>query len=156
MPASAAPAVVDCLQNAVSLHLTAVEHYATIAEHLDRAGYHKLGDRFRNDAEEERGHLKKAVERLEYYQTAPVLTHAAPTYPRYDVPGILAASLTLEESAAAAERQHVTECRAAGDELSALVFAELLAGSEESIKNLEADRFVIGQIGLDNWLANQV
>lgn len=151
-----APAVVECLQNAVSLHLTAVEHYATISEHLDRAGYHKLGNRFRGDAEEERGHLRKVMERLEYYQTAPVLTHAAPTYPRYDVPGILAASLTLENAAAGLERQHIVECRAAGDELSALVFAELLKGSEESIKTLEADRFVIQQVGVDNWLANQV
>lgn len=156
MPATASPAVIDCLQNAVSLHLTAVEHYATIAEHLDRAGYHKLGDRFRGDAEEERGHLKKAMERLEYYQTAPVLTHAAPVFPRYDVPGILAANLSLEESAAAAERRHVTECRAAGDELSALVFVDLLEGSEQSIKEIEADRFVIQQIGLDNWLSLQV
>lgn len=155
MPTAAAP-VIECLQSAVSLHLTAIEHYATVAEHLDRAGYHKLGERFRSDADEERGHLAKVLERLEYYQTAPVLTHAAPAFPRYDVPGILAASLALETAAANVERTHVVECRAAADELSALVFVELLKGSEESIKDLEADRFVVGQIGLDNWLANQV
>lgn len=154
MPA-AIPASVECLQNAASLHLTAIEHYATVAEHLDRAGYHKLGERFRADAEEERGHLKAVLERLEFFNTQPTYEHAAPSWPRYDVPGILAASLKLEQAAADAERTHIVEVRAAADEGTALVFAELLKGSEESITHIEADKFLIGQVGLDNWLANQ-
>ena len=148
--------VIECLQSSASLHLTAVEHYATIAEHLDRAGYHKMGERFRADAEEERGHLRKVYERLEYYNVQPTYTHAAPSWPRLDVPGILTANLTLETAAAEVERQHIIECRAVADELSALVFAELLHGSEESIKEIEADKFVISQVGIDNWLANQI
>lgn len=154
MPA-AIPASIECLQNAVSLHLTAIEHYTTLAEHLERIGYAKLGERFKADAEEERGHLSKALTRLEFFNTAPVLAHVAPQWPRYDVPGILDASLKLEQLAAETERKHIVEVRAAGDEGTAVVFVDLLAGSEESIKHLEADRFVLGQIGVDNWLANQ-
>lgn len=155
MPA-AIPASVECLQNAVSLHLTAIEHYATVSEHLARIGYGKLAERFAADAEEERGHLKAAVARLEYFQTQPVLTHAAPTWPAYDVPGIIAASLTLEVATADAERQHIVEVRKAADEGTAEVFTELLHGSEQSIRELEADQFTIGQVGVDNWLANQI
>ena len=148
--------VIECLQSSASLHLTAVEHYATISEHLARAGYHKLGERYRADAEEERGHLRKVLERLEFYNTQPTYQHAAPSWPRYDVPGILGANLTLETNAAEVERHNITAVRAVGDELSALVFAELLEGSEQSIKEIEADKFVIGQVGIDNWLANQI
>lgn len=155
MPAAPAKSV-ECLQNAVSLHLTAIEHYTTIAEHLDRAGYHKLGDRYRADAKEERHHLRAVLERLEFYNIAPKYDHAQPSWPRFDVPGILAANLTLEMAAAAAERSHITEVRSVGDELTALVFVELLKGSEESIKQIEADRLVISQVGIDNWLANQI
>ena len=155
MPA-AIPASVECLQNAVSLHLTAIEHYATAAEHLARIGYGKLAARFAEDAEEERGHLKAAVARLEFFQTAPVLTHAAPAWPRYDVPGILDASLKLEQMTADAERQHIVEVRAAADEGTAVVFVELLAGSEQSIRELEADQLTLSQVGADNWLANQI
>lgn len=155
MPTNAAPAVIAALQDSASLHLTAIEHYTTLAEHLDRAGYHRLGERYRSDADEERGHLRKVLERLEYYQTQPTYEHRAPAFPRYDVPGILVSNLALETAAAEAERAHVVACRAVGDERSALVFASLLEGSEDAIRDIEADRFVISQIGLDNWLANQ-
>lgn len=152
----ASTAVIECLQNAVSLHLTAIEHYTTAAEHLARAGYAKLASRFSTDAEEERGHLQAVLARLEFFQTQPVLTHAAPEWPRYDVPGILQASLTLELATAAAERQHIVEVRQVADEGTAMVFAELLAGSEESIKALEADQLLIAQMGLDNYLSLQI
>lgn len=153
MPA-AIPVSVECLQNAVSLHLTAIEHYATVSEHLARIGYGKLAERFAADAEEERGHLKAALARLEFFQAAPVLTHAAPVWPRYDVPGILTASLRLEQATADAERSHIVEVRTVGDEGTAEVFTELLAGSEKSILELEADQLTLSQVGPDNWLAN--
>lgn len=155
MPAAPAK-VIDCLQKSAALHLTAIEHYAALAEHLGRAGYGKLAERYRADADEERGHLRAVQARLEYYQTQPTYQHAAPAWPRYDVPGILAANLTLETATAAAERQHIVEARSVADEFTALVFAELLEGSEQSIKEIEADQFTITQIGIDNWLANQI
>lgn len=148
--------VIDALQASVALHLTAVEHYATVAQHLDRWGYAKLGDKYRADAEEEREHFKAVIDRLEFYDVAPVLTHASPSWPRHDFVGILDASLLLEQTAANLERSNVTACRAVGDEISALVFANLLHGSEDSIREIEAAQVVIETIGLDNYLANQV
>lgn len=147
---------IDALQKSVSLHLTAIEHYATLAEHLGRIGYAKLGERYREDAEEERGHFKACVERLEFFGVQPTCQHAPSSWPRYDFPGILAANEALETKAAETERVNIVAARGAGDELTALVFAELLKGSEASISEIEADRFVISQVGLDNFLANQV
>lgn len=148
--------VIDALQASVALHLTAVEHYATLAEHLDRWGYAKLGEKYRADAEEERGHLKSCIDRLEFYDVAPVLTHSAPSWPRHDFVGILDANLQLEQTAATVERSNVLACRAVGDELSALVFASLLEGSEDSIREIEAVQAVIEVVGLDNYLAGNV
>lgn len=155
MPVPAA-SVVDALQTSHRLHLTAVEHYATLGEHLARWGYSKLGDRWRTDAEEERGHLRAVGARLEYYDTAPAMQHAAPAWPRHDAVGQLQASLALEVAAAEAERANVLASRAAGDERSAIVFAELLEGSEDSIQRIEADLRVIGEVGIDNWLADLI
>lgn len=155
MPTPAAP-VVDALQTSHRLHLTAVEHYATLGEHLARWGYGKLGERWRGDAEEERGHQRAVEARLEFYDIAPGMAHEAPAWPRHDVPGQLQASLALETSAAEAERAGVLTSRAAGDEGSAVVFAELLEGSEASIREIEADLRVIAAVGLDNWLADLI
>lgn len=153
---TASPAVISALQTSASLHWTATEHYTTISSHLSRIGYKKLGDRFAADVEEERGHLGKVLGRLEYYLVAPTYAHAAPEWPRQDVPGILAASLALEERTAATERGNAVTARDAGDELSALVFADLLAGSEASVEQITGDLIVISQVGVDNWLANLI
>jgi len=148
--------VIAALQASVALHLTAIEHYSTLAEHLIRWGYSGLGEKYRADAEEEREHFKKCVERLEFYDVAPVLTHPAPSWPRHDYAGILVANMQLEQKAATVERANIVASRAVGDELSALVFAELLEGSEESIKDIQAVQSVIKQIGLDNYLADKI
>ena len=155
MPA-APEAVIAALQTSVSLHLTAVEHYQAIAAHFERWGYAKLGAKYREDVEEERGHITKVLARLEFYDVQPTYEHEAPEWPRHDYEGILAANLALETAAAEAERANILASRAVGDELSASVFIDLLAGSEDSIKEIEAIQKVLEQIGTDNYLANQV
>ncbi len=148
--------VVQTLQAAAALHLTAIENYQAQAEHLDRWGYGKLAAACREDAEEERGHLRDVLARLEFYDAETPYAHEQPDWPRHDYEGILAANLALESAAMEVERAAVVACRAVGDELSALVFAKLLAGSEASVAEIEAVQKVIEQIGLDNYLANQV
>lgn len=140
----------------MSLHLTAIENYQAQAAHFDRWGYSKLAEAKRADVEEEREHLKLVMQRLEFYDIEPTYDHEAPSWPRHDFEGILAANLELESEAAKVERANVSSCRAVGDEQSALVFASLLEGSEASVAEIEADMKVIEQIGLDNFLANKV
>lgn len=148
--------VVASLQAVVSLHLTAIEHYQTLSAHFGRWGYSKLAAKYREDAEEERGHLSSLLERLEYYDVQPTYQHEQPSWPRHDVEGIIASNYDLEVAAANAEKAGIIACRKVGDERSALVFAEILAGSEESIASIEATQKILEQIGLDNYLANQV
>lgn len=155
MPA-AQNVVIDALQASVRLHLTAIEHYQTLSEHLGRWGYSKLASKYAEDASEERDHLKKCMERLEFYDVQPTYEHEMPEWPRHDFEGILVANLALETMTAQTERQNVLTARSVGDEQTALIFASLLEGSEDAIEQIEAAQKVIEQIGLDNYLANQV
>jgi bacterioferritin len=148
--------VVASLQLSVSLHMTAVENYQTQAAHLGRWGYAKLAAKCAEDAAEESGHLDALLKRLEYYDVQPTYVHEQPSWPRHDFEGILASDYDLETETANAERAAIVACRNVGDEQSALVFAANLAGSEESIAAIESTQKVIEQIGLDNYLANQV
>jgi bacterioferritin (cytochrome b1) len=153
---SAPDGVINALQASVRLHLTAIENYQAQAEHFDRWGYSKLGEKCRGDVSEERDHLKKVMARLEYYDEQPAYDHDEPNWPRHDYEGILSANLELESAAMKVERSNVLVARAAGDELSAEIFAELLEGSEGSVAEIEAIQKVLEQIGVDNYLANQV
>lgn len=148
--------VVDALQASVRLHLLAIEFYSGIAGHMERWGYPKLADRYRDDADEERGHLSSCVSRLEFFDVASAYDHKLPAWPRHDYAGILTAAMSMERQAADAERQGVLTCRNAGDEQSALVFAKLLDGSEDAIAKIEAAHVVISEIGLDNYLSTFV
>lgn len=148
--------VVNALQASVRLHLTAIENYQAQAEHFDRWGYAKLAEKCRGDATEEREHLTAVMSRLEYYDEQPVYDHDEPSWPRHDYEGIVAANLELETAAAKVERANVLACRAVGDEVSARIFADLLEGSEGAVAHIEAVQKVLEQIGVDNYLANQV
>ncbi len=144
------------LQLSVSLHWLAVEQYTVQAEHLARWGYSKLAEEAREDAEEERGHLRKLLSRLEFYDIEPTCDHDHAEWPRHDYEGILASNYALEVKSMMAERGNVMVARSAGDELTAIVFAEILAGSEASVRNIEGTMRVIEQIGIDNFLADKV
>ncbi len=115
-----------------------------------------MADRFGADAEEERGHLAALMARLEFFDAAPSFVYQFPTWPRHDVPGILAYDLELERKAAEVERANVIAARAYGCETTAGIFAGLLKDSEESIEKIEADQRIIEAVGLDNWLANLI
>ena len=149
---TASTAVVDALQSSCRLHLTAVEHYAGLAAHLETWSY-SLADHYRDEADEEANHLRLLMGRLEYFDVAPSLDHKRPAWPRHDYAGILAANLLLQTEAAAAEQANITVCREAGDRRSALVFVELLAASEASVIKTEAVQKVVEEIGLDEYLA---
>lgn len=144
------------LQLSAGLHWLAIEQYAAQAAHFKRWGYPKLAEEAEADAEEERGHLDAVLGRLEFYDISPSYEHDKPEWPRHDYEGILAANYTLELKAMNAERGNVIVARGAGDELSALVFADLLAGSEEAVAKIEATRKKIDQIGLDNYLSAKI
>lgn len=148
--------IIEALQAVVSLHLTAIEQYTGQAKHFSRWGYSKLASAAEADAKEEQEHLAKLLSRLEEFDTQPVFTHDAPSYPQKDLLGILASNMALETKAAQAESQAVLQCREAGDEITAKIFADNLEGSEEAIVKIEAMQSQIADMTLQNFLSAQV
>jgi bacterioferritin (cytochrome b1) len=155
MPAPLATAVTAACQQVVSLHLTAIEFYTLASAHFGRIGYPVLSKRFAADVAEEREHLDAVLGRLEFFWVPPEMTHTPGAAPGDNVPEFLRSALALENAAAAAERTAVAAARLAGDEGTAVALTPLLQGSEGAILALEGDLYAIGQIGPDNWLANQ-
>ena len=84
------------------------------------------------------------------------MAHDPVVWPRHDFEGVLDSNYEGDRAAAEAERAGYKTCDEAGDANGAVLFQELLKGSEDSMANIEAIRKVIEQIGLDNFLANKV
>jgi bacterioferritin len=148
--------VVEALQASLALHWSQAEMYDLQSVHLTRWGYPKLGETWASYAAEERGHIKRLSERLEFFDVQPSPAHQPPETCRHDFEEVLDDNYEADLQAAEVERQGFLLCNAVGDSTSAKIFAKLHLGSEESMANIEAIRKVIEQIGLDNYLANQV
>ena len=147
--------VTAALQSSLAAHWLAIETYVSQAAHLARIGYTKLAARAAEDANEEREHATKLLARLEAFGLAPEFAHRPPEWPRNDVPGIFTANLALENEAASIERAGIIVARGNGDDITAELLSDNLAGSESSIIEIEAQQALIAQMGLENYLANQ-
>lgn len=152
MPKSDDPAPLDALATALGLHWQAIEFYSAYAAWI-APQYPKLAERIAADADEERAHARAVMDRLRFYGMPAVFEHQSRAIPTEGFDLFLADALELETAAADQERAAILACRAVGDEQSALVFSRLLAGSEQSILEIEATRQSIEEIGLDNYLA---
>lgn len=147
--------LVDIMQESLALHWSQAEAYETQSGHFRRWGYPKLADTWAAYAVEERGHVSKLVDRLEFYNVEPTREHEVTEWPRHDFPGVLDSNYDGDIEAAEVERNGFIAATQAGDADTARIFADLLNGSEQSAQNIESLREVIGTIGLDNFLANQ-
>lgn len=147
--------VVEALQAGLRNHWTQVLLYETQSAHFARWGYSKLAVQFLAYAEEERGHARSCVQRLEFFDAQPTYEFEEPLWPRHDFEGIINVDREIDYVAANTERAGYLLCLRVGDAETAELFAELLKGSEHAIAEIEATLQVIEQIGLDNYLADR-
>jgi bacterioferritin (cytochrome b1) len=141
------------LNQSLALHWTAIEFYSSLSAWL-APKYPKLGEQYAADAEEERGHARRLMDRLRYFGEQPEYAHGAPMWSLdQDYIEMLDAAMALESAAATAERSNIAAARELLDEQTAAVFIELLAGSEASLLEIESAQSTIEDIGLDNYLA---
>jgi bacterioferritin len=156
MPEPYSEDIIPRLQASLKLHLSQWEAYEGQANHFERWGYPKLAKDWFAYAKEERGHARKIIARLEFYDIAPDFAHDTVAWPRHDFEGVLDSNYEGDQRASQAERDGYMTCSEAGDANGARLFQELLKGSEDSMAGIEAIRREIEQIGLDNYLANKV
>lgn len=156
MPAPIDERIVDALQAGLALHLSQADAYEAQAAHFQRWGYPGLASRWSDYAADERHHEALCLQRLEFFDVAPDMSHDAIEWPRHDFLGILDQNYATDSTAAETERAGYLAANEVGDVDTAKIFAELLHGSEAGMAEIEAIRSVISQIGLDNYLAGQM
>lgn len=147
--------VIESLQSSLRLHWAAIEAYLAQSVHFATWGYPKLAAAYAEEAEDEKAHAKRLLERLEFFNVTPDVDHDPVEWPRHDFVGTLDANYEMETKAATVERSGFTIALASDDPISAELFRANLVSSEASLIEIEAIQEVIGQIGLDNYLANQ-
>jgi bacterioferritin len=149
------PAVIDALNKAFRGELTAINLYFVQSKAVRNWGYYKLAQKQYKECIEEMRHAEKAIERILYLEGTPAV-RVEPIHLRENVKELLQADLDLERRAVGVYNEGIKTCLEAQDGGSRDMMEGILTETEHHVEWLEAQLRVIEEVGLDNYLADQV
>jgi len=150
------PEVIEILSKMLKEELGALNQYMMHAEMQSNWGYKKLHAETKKQAIGEMKHAEKLMERILFLEGTPNLADLPKLNIGKDVKQQLANDLALEKSAVAEYNAAVAAARKAGDNGSADLLDELLHDEEGHVDHLETQLSLIEQLGLENYLAQQM
>jgi bacterioferritin len=148
--------VLDVLNDVLSAELTAINQYFVHAEMCGNWGYQRLHGRIRKDAIDEMKHAEALIERILYLQGAPNVTKLGRIAIGQTVLEQLKADLALELDALPRLNKAIAVCTDEGDNGTRELLEHILQDEEEHTDRLEAQLALIEQVGVQNYLAQQI
>jgi bacterioferritin len=150
------PEVLEVLAKMLKEELGAISQYFVHAEMCENWGYEKLSDHTKKESINEMKHAEKLIERLLFLEGVPNLNDLPKLNVGKDVKQQFQNDLTLEKGAVADYNAAIATCRKAGDQASADMLQAILADEEGHVDFLEEQLGLIEQIGMQNYLAQQL
>jgi bacterioferritin len=136
--------------------LGAISQYFIHAEMCETWGYKKLSDHTKKESINEMKHAEKLIERILFLEGTPNLNDMPKLVVGKDVKSQFQNDLALEKNAVAEYNAVIATCRKAGDNASADLLQVILADEEEHVDFLEEQLSLIDNIGIQNYLAQQI
>jgi bacterioferritin len=149
------PEVIDMLNKALRGELTSINLYFVQSKACRNWGYHKLAQKQYKESIEEMRHAEDAIERILYLGGSPV-AQADRIHLGANVKDLLEADLKLESKAVETYNEGIKVCMQVGDAGSREVLEHILLQTEHHVEWLESQLRVIQEVGLDNYLADQI
>ena len=150
------PEVLKVLQEMLKEELGAVSQYFLHGEMCQNWGYKKLYAHTKKESINEMHHAEELTERILFLEGTPNLGELPKLNIGKDVKQQFENDLALEKNAVAAYNQAIAVCRKADDQASADLLRKILADEEGHVDFLEEQLGLIEEIGLQNYLAQQV
>jgi len=148
--------VIDLLNKVLTAELTALHQYLLHAGLCGNWGYERLAHELRERANEEVGHAAKLMDHILYLEGNPEMQRLGTVGGGEAVPALLAASLKLEQDDVALLREAIAHCAKVGDYTTRHELEEMITESEEHIDWIETQQRTIKQVGLENYLSEQI
>ena len=149
-------AVIQQLNLALSSELSAIAQYMVQAEMCDNWGYSRLGGLTKKRAIEEMHHAEGLIERILFLDGAPQVAVALQPKIGNNVKEHLEIDLQDEKDAVVQYNQAVKICVSEGDEGSRELFKQMIQDEEHHVDFLEAQLQSIQDIGIANYLTEQM
>lgn len=148
--------VIELLNTLLSIELTAVNQYFVQAEICSNWGYDRLHDKLRDSSMEEMRDTQRLIRHILYLEGVPNMQRMNQVRIGENVPENLRVDLELEQGAVAALANGIVHCAEVGDFTTRHMLEEMIAGEEQQIDWLESQQELIGQVGLENYLSQQI
>ncbi len=150
------PEVLKVLQEALTDELGAVHGYILHAEMCENWGYKALAGATTRRAIEEMKHAEKLISRILFLEGAPDVQSLPKIHIGKDVEEQYTIGLKDETGAIASYNQAAAICTKAGDNASADLLKGNLQDEERHADYLETQLSLIKQLGLANYLAQNL
>jgi bacterioferritin len=147
--------VIEALNNALALELTAINQYFVQARMCRKWGFHKLAGKQHTESIEEMRHAESLIDRILFLDGTPI-AHYETIHGGTDIKDQLEHDLALELRGVKTYNDGIEICLKAKDAGSREELEHILTMSEEHVEWLESQLNLIKVVGLDNYLADQI
>ena len=136
--------------------LTAISQYMVHSEMCDDWGYHRLHDQVEKRAIDEMKHAEKLIGRILFLEGTPIVSKLKAMHIGADVEKQLKNDWKAEEGAVKAYNEGIQLAVELGDNGSRELLESILKDEENHIDWLEAQADQVQQMGIQNYLAEQI
>jgi bacterioferritin len=148
--------VIDALNELLTLELTVVNQYFVHSRMCANWGYGRLSSKFRDAAMAEMKDAEEIIDRILFFEGVPNVQRLGTVALGETVPEQLQLTLEAERAAVALIANCLRISDEAGDEATREFLAPHLPEEEAHIDWVEAQLTLIEQVGIENYLAQQI
>ena len=148
--------VLEHLSIALKAELTAINQYFLHSKMCENWGYFRLAADYRKESIEEMVHAEKLMNRILFLEGTPNMTDLGSIHVGKNVKAQYESDLQLELDAVKHLNSAIQLAVEVGDNASRALFEEILKDEEEHVDHLEGQLHAIEEMGLQNYLAQQL
>jgi bacterioferritin len=150
------PEIISLLNDLLTNELTAINQYFIHAKMCQNWGYDRLAAKMRHESIDEMKHADEVIDRILFLEGVPNLQRLNKLHVGETVKEQLESDLALEKVAIDFLNKAVQKARDVGDNGSQELFQDILEAEEEHVDWLETQLELIQQVGLENYLSQQI
>ena len=148
--------IIEKLNEVLTAELTAINQYFLHGKMQSNWGYKKLGEHSREESIDEMRHADTITDRILYFDGVPNYQRLFPLRIGENVVEQFEADLALEVEAVKRLNEGVELAVSKGDNGTRHLFEDILVHEEEHVDWIETQLETIRQIGLENYLSQQL
>ena len=148
--------VIEYLNKVLTNELTAINQYFLHGEMCENWGYENLHHQIKKHAIDEMKHAEEVIEHILYLEGLPNLQRLGSIKIGESVPEQLKSDLKLEIDNIKLLNEAITHCAKVGDFTTRHKLEDIVKSEDEHVDWIETQQETIKQVGLENYLSEQI